>query len=188
MSKRLLQLVSGVLAAGALAVAPAAATADTSSTATISGGGGSGCQDNNPPYSNWGNGNGWYGHDGNGHYWRGWGDGNGYFGGNSWDRGCNGSNNGYNSSLAQVNKVARVMVAVKRVRGSQCQHLSRSGRLGRPGHCSVTHWFPATGTRHWGHNISRALPSGRYRLKHRAIDAAGNHGRVHTRRLTLRAN
>lgn len=188
MSNRALKLVGGLLATGALAVAPVAASAHTSSTATISGSGGSGCQDNNPPSSNWGNGNGWYGHDGNGSYWRGWGDGNGNFGGNSSDRGCNGSSNGSNSSFAQVSKVARVMVAVQRIRGSQCQHLSRSGKLGRPGSCSATHWFPATGTRHWHHNIGTALPTGRYRLKHRAIDAAGNRGKVHVRRLSLRAN
>jgi hypothetical protein len=98
------------------------------------------------------------------------------------------SGSGSNSSFARVSKVARVMVAVQRIRGSQCQHLSRSGKLGRPGSCSATHWFPATGTRHWHHNIGTALPTGRYRLKHRAIDAAGNRGKVHVRRLSLRAN
>ena len=143
-------------------------------------GGGSGC-DNNDPQSNWGNGNGWYGQDGNGPYWRGWGDGNGYFGGNSWDQGCNGS-----SSSATAARVARVMVSVQRVRGSQCQNLSRSGSLGRPTDCSNTHPFRAAGTRHWHHQIDNPLPQGRYRLQHRAIDAAGNRGKLHVRRLSIR--
>ena len=177
MPKRMLQLVGGLLAVGALAVAPAAATADASSTATLSGGG-SGCQDNYDPQSNWGNG--WYGNDGNGSYWRGWGDGDGYFGGNSWDQGCNGS-----SSSATAARVGRVMVAVQRLRGSKCQHLSRSGSLGKRTGCDAR-FFKASGTRHWKHHIANPLPAGHYRLMHRAIDAAGNRGRLHVKRVSIR--
>jgi hypothetical protein len=178
MPKRMLHLIGALLAVGALAIAPAAATADTSATANASGGG-SGCNDNWAPHSTWGNG--WYGNDDNGPYWQGWGDGNGYFDGHSWDQGCgNGSSSSYRKG-----KVARVMVAVQRLRGSQCQHLSRSGDLGRRTDCDP-HWFRATGTRHWHHNIDTALPRGRYRLQHRAIDVAGNRGRKHVRRLSIR--
>jgi hypothetical protein len=177
MLKRMLQLTGGLLAVSALVVATAAATAGASPIAKTSGGG-SGCQDNWPPHSSWGNG--WYGHGGNGNrpYWRGWHDGNGNFGGHSWDSSCD--------AFDHKGKVARVMVAVERKRGSKCQSLSRSGKLGRAGDCSVHHWFPATGTTSWHHEINHRLPRGSYHLRHRAIDAAGNHGTVHVRHARIR--
>ena len=176
MPKRMLQLVGGLLVVGALAVAPTAASADGSSTAKLSGGG-SGCNDNWNPQSRWGNGN-WYGNNNN---WGGWGDGNGYFGGQSWDQDCNG-----NSSTATAARVGRVKVAVQRLRGSQCQHLRASDNLGsRTADCSPK-WMNANGTRHWRHSISNPLPAGRYRLMHRAIDAAGNRGKLHVRRVSIR--
>ena len=180
MQKRMLQFVVGLLAVGALAVAPTAAMADASPTAKLSGGG-SGCQDNWGPYSNWGHG-GWNGYNNN-HNWGGWGDGNGYFGGNSYDRDCN----GYGSSTATAAGVAHVKVAVQRLRGSGvCQHLSASDKLGsRTSDCSPK-WMTAKGTRHWKHSISNPLPSGRYRLMHRAFDDAGNRGKVHRMRLNIR--
>jgi len=177
MPKRMLQLIGGLLAVAALAVAPTAAIGDDSSTASISGGG-SGCEDNWDPRSRWGNG--WYGNDDNGRYWRGWGDGDGYFGGRSSDQDCNG-----NSSNATAARVGRVMVAAQRLRGSQCQHLSGSGSLGRRTDCGA-HWMRASGTRRWNHHIANPLPAGRYRLMHRAIDTAGNRGKVHVRRLSIR--
>ena len=176
MPKRILQLIGGLLAVGALAVAPTAATADASSTAKVSGGG-SGCQDYWEPQSRWGNGN-WYGHNNN---WGGWGDGDGYFGGRSWDQDCNGY-----GSTATAARVARVMVSVQRLRGSQCQHLSGSGSLGRLTDCSNTRPLQATGMRHWRLRIVNPLPRGRYRLWHRAIDAVGNRGKPHVLRLRIR--
>lgn len=178
MHKRMLQLVAGLLAVAALAVAPTAAMADASPTAKLSGSG-SGCQDNWGPYSNWGHG-GWYGGNGN---WGGWGDGNGYFGGHSYDRDCN----GYGSSTATAASVAHVKVAVQRLRGSGvCQHLSASDNLGsRTSNCGPR-WMKARGTRNWKHFIANPLPSGRYRLMHRAFDDAGNRGKVHRMRLSIR--
>lgn len=176
MSKRTLQLVGGLLAVGALAVAPTAATADAPSTAKPSGNG-SGCQDNWNPQSSWGNGS-WNGDNNN---WGGWGDGNGNFGGQSSDQDCSG-----NSSTATAARVASVKVAVQRLRGSQCQHLSASDNLGRrTPHCGPK-WMTASGTRHWSHSIANPLPAGRYRLMHRAVDAAGNGGKVHALRLSIR--
>jgi len=170
MSKRMLQLVVGLLAVGALAVAPTAATADASPTAKLSGGGGGGCQDNWDPQSSWGNGN-WNGDNNN---WGGWGDGNGNFGGQSWDQDCGG-----NSSTATAARVGRVKVAVQRLRGSQCQHLSASDKLGsRTSDCGAK-WMKASGTRKWSHSIADPLPAGNYRLMHQAVDSAGNRGKVH---------
>jgi len=176
MPKRMLQLVGGLLAVGALAVAPTAATGDASSTAKVSGGG-SGCEDNWDPQSRWGNGS-W---NGDNNSWNGWGDGDGNFGGQSWDQDCNA-----NGSSAKAARVGRVQVAVKRGLGSQCQNLSRAGSLGRRTDCSDTHWLRASGTRRWSHSIANPLPAGRYRLMHRAVDAAGNRGKVHVRRLSIR--
>jgi hypothetical protein len=175
MPKRMLQLVCGLLAVGALAVAPTAATADASSTAKLSGSGG--CQDNWHPYSGWGNGN-WYGAH---NYWGGWGDGDGYFGGYSRDRDCNGY-----GSTATAARVGRVKVAVQRLRGSQCQHLSASDKLGKRTSDCGAKWLTASGTRHWKHSIGKPLPAGRYRLMHHAVDAAGNRGKVHRMRLRIR--
>jgi hypothetical protein len=178
MPKRMLQLVAGLLAVGALAVAPTAATADASPTAKLSGNG-SGCQDNWGPQSGWGHGY-WNGDNNN---WGGWGDGDGNFGGYSRDRDCN----GYSSSTATAASIHHVKVAVQRLRGSgQCQHLSASDNLGsRTSDCSPR-WMKARGTRHWKHFISNPLPAGRYRLMHRAVDAAGNRGKVQRMRLSIR--
>jgi hypothetical protein len=174
MPKRMLQLVGGLLAVGALAVAPTAATADASSPAKLSGGG---CEDNWGPQSRWGNGS-W---NGDNNDWGGWGDGDGNFGGQSWDQDCNG--NGSNATAARV---GRVMVAVQRLRGSHCQHLSASDNLGsRTPNCGAK-WMKASGTRQWRHSIANPLPAGRYRLMHRAVDAAGNRGKVHRLRLSIR--
>jgi hypothetical protein len=182
MHKRMLQLVVGLLAVGALAVAPTAAMADASPTAKLSGSG-SGCQDNWGPQSNWGHG-GWYGDN---HNWGGWGDGDGYFGGHSYDRDCNGYGNGYGSSTATAASVHHVKVAVQRLRGSGvCQHLFASDNLGRRTSNCGPRWMKARGTRNWKHFISNPLPEGRYRLMHRAVDAAGNSGKLHGIRLSIR--
>jgi hypothetical protein len=174
MRKRMLQLVGALFAVGALIAAPSAATGDAPSKARTAG---NGCNsDHTPPSSRWGRG--WYGHDGNGRpYWRGWGDGHGYFGGRAYDPSCDALHPG---------KLARVMVAVDRLRGSRCQPMFRSGHLGTRGNCARTHWFHARGTRRWGRTIPNSLPHGRYRLHRRAVDAAGNSERDHVRHLWVR--
>jgi hypothetical protein len=166
MRRRIIQLIGGLLVVAAMAVVPSAASAGDPSQ----------CQDRWSPHSRWGHG--WYGHDGNGRYWRGWDDGRGYFDGSSWDPYCSASD--------RLGKVDRVMVAAQRVHGSRCENLRRSGRLGIRRTCSHIHWMEAHGTRHWHHAISRALPPGRYRLHHRAIDRNGNRGFHHTTRLAIR--
>ncbi len=78
------------------------------------------------------------------------------------------------------------MVAVKRLRPSGCQHLTRAGHLSRIGGCAGTHWMKAKGTAKWRFDISRRLPSGRYRLQRRAVDAAGHRERTHLLHLRIR--
>ena len=179
MPQRVLKMLGGLLAVAAL-IAPSAASGDSPSAAKIAG---NGNYDQYPPYSHWGND--WWGHDGNGHrYWNGWGDGDGYFDGSSGDRGGYGSQNG--NAARQTGKVDRVMVAVKRLRGAgRCQNLHRSG-LSRPGSCTQTHWMRAKGTSSWRFDIPRSLPSGRYRLHRRAVDAAGNRERSHLLHVRIR--
>jgi len=168
MSKRILQLICGVAAASAVAIAPGAAVASSGDP--------SNCNDRYGPHSYWGHG--WYGHDGGGRYWRGWGDGDGRFGGGSWD--------GYCDAADRLGKVRRVMVAVHRIDGSQCRHLHSTHRLGATRDCTPRHWMRARGTRHWHYSINRPLPSGQYAVYHRAYDAAGNRGRIHRRRVEIR--
>jgi hypothetical protein len=160
-------------ALAALTVSAAASSADAPTTGRAAGGPGSG--DNVPPSSYWGNN--WSGNDSQGRYWRGWGDGQGDFGGGSFDN----RNDAYHPG-----KVDHVMVPVDRVRGSRCQHLGRSGHLGRFGSCSSARWLRATGTEAWNYHVSKKLPAGHYRLHRRAIDAAGNRERPHVLNLRIR--
>jgi hypothetical protein len=179
MPHRVLKMVGGLLAVTAL-IAPSAASGDFSAPAKVAG---YGNYDQYPPYSHWGND--WWQYHNNGHrYWHGWGDGHGYFDGNSGDRDGYGSRHG--NAARQAGKVDRVMVAVKRLRGAGvCQHLYRSG-LSRPGSCIPTHWMRAKGTSSWRFDIPRGLPSGRYRLHRRAVDAAGNRERTHLLHVRIR--
>jgi hypothetical protein len=182
MPLRILQLLAGVLALAALAVGPSTASGDPAPSAKAAGGGNS-C-DHYSPWSRWGHE--WWDRDRDGRYWNGWGDGDGYFDGSSYDRGCYG---GYGDSAqsAARGRVARVMVAVKRVRANGiCQHLYRSGHLGGLGSCAHTHWMRAKGTSSWRFAIPRNLPRGTYRLVRRAVDAAGNRERRHLLHLRIR--
>ena len=166
------KLLGALAAVGVLAVAPSVASAAPPSAGAAEGG--SGCEDNSAPSSRWGHT--WWGSNGHGPYWRGWDDGDGELDGYSWDPGCDADHNG---------KVARVMIAVDRLRGSRCQHLSAgSQRLGRAGSCARPQWIRARGTSAWHYGITRRLARGRYRIHRRAVDAAGNRERA--RHMTLR--
>jgi len=165
MTKRMLQLLGALLVVAAIAVLPSAASSATDATARASGDPGGGCYDHNPPYSRWGHN--WWHNDGDGRYWHGWGDGDGYFGGSAYDNGCDALHPG---------TVARVKVAVAKMRDGKCRHLlGHSGRFSRPGSCGFRHWLTAGGTSHWRYMIRHRLPHGYYRLHRRAIDASGNH-------------
>lgn len=178
MPVRILLLLGVLLVVAALGVTPAMATTNTSPAAKAAG---DGCNGNGP-WSNWGHG--WYDHDGQGRYWQGWGDGHGYFNGNADYGNCGAYGNGARSAAA--GRVARVMVAVKRLRPAGCQHLTRAGHLSRIGGCAGTHWIKAKGIANWRFDIRRALPSGRYRLQRRAVDARGHGERAHLLHLRIR--
>jgi hypothetical protein len=178
MHLRVLQLLGGLLAVAILAVGAAAATAGTGNSGN-SGNSGN-CPDNYPPSSQWGNG--WR----NGHYWNGWGDGNGYFDGQSQDNGCSQNRTSANAAAQVPGSVSHVMVAVNRMRGSRCQHMSSSGRLSNAGSCKRATWIQANGTTSWRHQINKRLPRGLYRLHQYAVDQGGNRERVHSMRVRIR--
>jgi hypothetical protein len=178
MPVRLLQLLGALVVIAALGVAPSMATTNTAPRAKAA----DGDCDNNGPWSNWGHD--WYGHDGNGRYWRGWDDGDGYFNGHAYYGNC--GRYGSAARSAAAGRVARVMVAVKRLRSSGCQHLTRGGHLSRVGRCGGTHWMKANGTRNWRFDIPKALPPGRYRLHRRAVDATGKREKTDLLHLRIR--
>jgi hypothetical protein len=90
------------------------------------------------------------------------------------DTGCNG-------------RLDRVQVSVALRRKGRCRFLRRSGRLGRPRNCSRRRFMRARGARRFRLKVAGRLPAGSYRVGLRAVDAAGNRGRLRVRRLRVRA-
>ena len=71
--------------------------------------------------------------------------------------------------------VARVEVAVARVRGKRCSYLGTNGRFGAPASCARPREFMrALGTRSWRFTKRLRLPRGRYIAFSRATDPSGN--------------
>jgi hypothetical protein len=97
------------------------------------------------------------------------------------DRGCNG----------RKGKVKRVIISVARQSGRTCRNLKANGRFAARGSC---HKFLYLGARHkgttWTFTTKRRVPPGQYRIRVKAIDAAGNRERpgkkTNTVRLTIR--
>jgi hypothetical protein len=168
MSTRLRTFLGGLAAITILAVSFAATSAGAPTQASGSG-------DHVPPTSYWKTN--WNGIDAHGRFWKGWNDGNGDFSGGAFDN---------SMDPLQPGKVARTMVAVDRVQGGHCRHMTAAGRLGRSGSCSSANWLKASGTNNWSYHIRRKLPKGRYRLHRQAVDAAGNTERAQALNLAIR--
>jgi hypothetical protein len=65
--------------------------------------------------------------------------------------------------------------------------LKKNKRLARRAmRCSKHRWLPVRGTTHWSFRLPKRLPKGRYVIRTRAIDFAGNVQHSRTRRLRLR--
>jgi len=79
----------------------------------------------------------------------------------------------------------RVAISVARKSGAKCR-LFGKGRLGRPMSCSRKHWVVAKGTSQWSFRLPKKLPGGRYVVRTRAVDFAGNVQHPRTRRLRVR--
>jgi hypothetical protein len=93
--------------------------------------------------------------------------------GTSRDRGCGPKGAG---------KVAHVRVAVARDLGHhRCRFLRANGTFRKTEPCGHGHYLKAKGTGHWTFRIAHRLPAGRYLVRVRAIDAAGNNERGNPR-------
>lgn len=81
--------------------------------------------------------------------------------------------------------VAMVTISLARVHGKQCELLTPTGRLARPGGCASARYLMAAGTGQWRLRLPKGLPHGTYVVKTRAIDFAGNVQAPRTQRLKL---
>jgi hypothetical protein len=80
----------------------------------------------------------------------------------------------------------KVMISVLRKHGRKCRNLTSGKRLGRRTSCSKRHWLPVRGADRWSFPLPEKLPKGRYVIRTRAIDFAGNVQVSHGRRIRLR--
>ncbi|MCW3023698.1 MAG: hypothetical protein JWR30_3020 [Conexibacter sp.] len=81
--------------------------------------------------------------------------------------------------------VAMVTISLARVHGKQCELLTPTGHLARPGGCASARYLMAAGTGQWRLRLPKGLPHGTYVVKTRAIDFAGNVQAPRTQRLKL---
>ncbi|HVS28953.1 MAG TPA: hypothetical protein VHE14_05340 [Solirubrobacteraceae bacterium] len=70
--------------------------------------------------------------------------------------------------------IARVDVAVARVSRRRCRFVGARGRLGPPRSCRRPLFLAARGTSSWRLALRARLPRGRYSVRSRALDDAGN--------------
>ncbi len=104
------------------------------------------------------------------------------FKGTSNDGGCRG-----NSKLrSRAGRVKRVQLSIWREAGRRCEFLTASGGLTARRSCSKRIWLTATLHRtlgrskvRWSFQPRKPMPTGRYRLRVRGIDSAGNRERSH---------
>jgi hypothetical protein len=82
-----------------------------------------------------------------------------------------------------VNRVAISLLVKKH---GKCRNLTGAKKLGRRISCSKRHWLPAAGSSRWSFRVPKKLPKGRYVIRTRAVDFAGNVESQHGRRLRLR--
>jgi hypothetical protein len=87
--------------------------------------------------------------------------------GTSRDHGCRAGGSG---------RVAKVRVAVARLRGSRCAFLRLRVGFSPSRSCARATYATARGTARWRMTVRRRLPRGTYRAYVRAVDASGNVG------------
>jgi hypothetical protein len=81
--------------------------------------------------------------------------------------------------------VDRVELSVARKLARGCRLLSRRHRLGRRSSCARRIWLVAKGTTRWSFRLPKRLHPGRYVVRLRAIDFAGNVQQPRRRRLRI---
>jgi hypothetical protein len=82
--------------------------------------------------------------------------------------------------------IDKVTISVLRKHGRKCRNLTSKKRLGRRTRCSKRRWLPVRGTTRWSFRFPKKLPKGRYVIRTRAVDFAGNVQVPHARRIRLR--
>ena len=82
--------------------------------------------------------------------------------------------------------VDRVAVSVQRKSGKRYKTLFGKAPLLRKLRPGRQHWLVARGSTNWSFRLSKRLPKGKYVVRMRAIDFAGNHQKPRVRRLHLR--
>ncbi|HEX7301169.1 MAG TPA: S53 family peptidase [Solirubrobacteraceae bacterium] len=97
--------------------------------------------------------------------------------GTSRDRGCRARGAG---------RVARVKVAVARVRGKRCAFLRPKRGFSPSRSCTRATYLKARGSSRWRLTVRRRMPRGTYRAYVRAVDASGNVGRRTALRFRVR--
>jgi dienelactone hydrolase len=94
--------------------------------------------------------------------------------GRAFDRGCNASG----GRRASSGHVSRVIVSVAKASHGRCRFLLKSGQLGAERDCGKPVKLRAKGTRRWRLRSAEGMPTGHYRIRAQAVDAAGNRSRV----------
>ena len=67
-----------------------------------------------------------------------------------------------------------VTISVNRKLGSKCRTLKKTGKLARRTSCSKRRWLVVKGGAKWSFKLSKKLPAGKYVIRTRAVDFAGN--------------
>jgi len=82
----------------------------------------------------------------------------------------------------------RVEISVARKVGKKCRYLARGSKLSRRAtSCGQpARWLKVRGTSRWSFRFSKRLPKGKYVIRTRATDFAGNKEHVRSHRLGLR--
>lgn len=77
-------------------------------------------------------------------------------------------------TTAVAGRVRRVEVAISRKAGRRCRWVKANGRLTKRRSCSKPVWLRAKGTTKWSLSVKRRLKRGKYSIRVRARDGAGN--------------
>jgi hypothetical protein len=81
--------------------------------------------------------------------------------------------------------VDRVLVSIARKGDGKCR-LVRGKRLARKTSCSHRHWMAVNGTTSWSYRLAKRLPAGKYIVRTRTRDFAGNVQNSGAHKLRLR--
>lgn len=97
------------------------------------------------------------------------------------------SDTGCSATYSVPGALRRVEVAISRKAGRKCRSVKASGKLTKRRGCGKRVWLKAKGTSSWSLKLKRRLPRGRYTIRVRARDRAGNvQGKPAVRKLRVR--